>query len=87
VAWPGEGIFVGEPLARPWGESTVEIQADSIVISTTMLDPTRVYRVVGGPTAQGPFDMVLDGIVVPHHMRATITIGEASRAYYKLEAL
>lgn len=52
-----------------------------------MLDPTRVYRVVGGPTAQGPFDVVLDGIVVQHHMRATITIGEASRAYYKLEAL
>jgi xylose isomerase len=19
VAWPGQGLFVGEPLARPWG--------------------------------------------------------------------
>jgi uncharacterized protein (TIGR03790 family) len=84
VAWPGEGIFVGEPLARPWGETTVDIQSDSIAITTTMLQPQHNYEIVGGASETGPFDVVVAGINVAQHARATIEIPEAARAFYVL---
>ncbi|MBW2454087.1 MAG: TIGR03790 family protein [Deltaproteobacteria bacterium] len=74
VWWPGEGNFVGEPLARPWGAHTVEIVDDTLTIRTTMLDPAKVYELGGADLEAGPFTVVLGGLTVPHHELTTITL-------------
>ena len=33
VHWPGEGVFVGDPLARPWG-TKVDATRERIVLDT-----------------------------------------------------
>jgi hypothetical protein len=86
VAWPGEGIFVGDPLARPWGSAQIEVNADHIAVTTTALEPNRSYDVLGGPTADGPWELVVGGISVPHHQRYTFEIPEVSRPFYVLNA-
>ena len=84
VAWPGEGIFVGEPLARPWGSAQVTFNGGTLTIRLTWLDPSRTYELRAAASEAGPFTAVLTGISIPHHQRATITLENADQAYYKL---
>ncbi len=61
VAWPGEGNFVGEPLARPfghrwtWSEGVLDIE-------TTWLERRGAYRIEAADTPDGPWEVALDGI-------------------------
>jgi uncharacterized protein (TIGR03790 family) len=87
VAWPGEGIFVGEPLARPWGAASVTFKDNTVTIETNQLDPARLYQVEAADSAKGPFTPVLTGITVPHYERARIVVPGATRAYYRLSAV
>jgi len=46
VAWPGQGLFVGDPLARPWAnEPSAAIQAGALMIRSRALRRGAVYRV------------------------------------------
>lgn len=46
VAWPGQGLFVGEPLARPWPDApSVRIDDGTLVIHTRALRRGGSYRV------------------------------------------
>lgn len=85
VAWPGEGVFVGEPLARPWGASQVDVQADRIVVTTTLLEPFVPYDILGGASDEGPWEPVISGMTLPHHQRTSFEIPEVSRPYYKVQ--
>jgi len=85
VRWPGEGLFVGEPLARPFGRFFLEFDAGTLRIRTTSLAPGGNYRVVAADSPAGPFETVLDGISVPHHRRETIVLPVADRRVYRLE--
>ena len=38
VQQPGEGLFIGEPLARPWSKTIHSYQGETLVISTKELD-------------------------------------------------
>jgi len=86
VRWPGEGLFVGEPLARPFGRFILEYDAGTLRIRTTSLAPDESYRVVAADSPAGPFTTVLDGISVPHHRMETIALPAAGRRVYRLEA-
>lgn len=57
VHWPGEGVFVGEPLARPFGGAAVEFDPDTLqlVVRSTQFVPGVTYRIESGPTDQGPW--------------------------------
>ncbi len=89
VAWPGEGIFVGEPLARPWGASTVEWDPDdmSLTITTTLLDPAKTYQLSASDSEDGPWTPVLEGITISEHMQTEIVFGPTESPYYRLESL
>ena len=54
VAWPGQGLFVGEPLARPWNQPpTALIEGHELVLRTRSLRRNSTYRVdfrAGGST-------------------------------------
>lgn len=84
VAWPGEGIFVGDPLARPWGRSFLERDGDTLTIRTTWLAPGRDYELAAADAPEGPFETVLAPIRVERHEFTTITLPEATRAVYRL---
>jgi hypothetical protein len=46
VAWPGQGLFVGDPLARPWNQaSSASIEGGDLVLRTRSLRRGSPYRV------------------------------------------
>jgi len=57
VAWPGEGIFVGEPLAAPFAGYSTAIQGDEVVLRTQALPP-GIYALLGADSAIGPYRSV-----------------------------
>ena len=84
VEWPGEGNFVGDPLARPFG-TTVTWEAETLTLDTTQLDRNTAYRVDAADTADGPWDVVLDGIRGGQdHHRQVIVVPDATRDHYRL---
>ncbi len=83
VQWPGEGLFVGEPLARPWGASDVAFEDGTLTITTTMLAPGTAYELRAADTEAGPYSTVLS-ISPEVHERATITLENATSPFYEL---
>ena len=54
VLMPGQGIFIGEPLARPFGGYEVEFDGDAWVATTYALTPGR-YRIESADQPIGPY--------------------------------
>jgi uncharacterized protein (TIGR03790 family) len=84
VDWPGEGVFVGEPLARPWGGAIITWEPPSLTIATTQLVPGALYDLESGPTADGPWTIVQPAISVPDHQLAQILVADAPAPFYRL---
>lgn len=54
VAWPGEGVFVGDPLARPFAPVVRAVGTDALRV--TFHSPVRGHLVLyGAPSPIGPF--------------------------------
>ena len=83
VSWPGEGLFVGEPLARPWG-STVTFVDGTLTIRTTALVPGRTYALSEAEDEAGPYTPVIEGITVPHLQITVVTLEGATAPFYEL---
>jgi len=45
VQQPGEGLFIGEPLARPWSKTIMVYQGQTLIIKTQELDTNNNYRI------------------------------------------
>lgn len=83
VAMPGEGLFVGEPLARPWTGATIDFDGSTLTIETTLLAPGVDYDVQAGDTIDGPWETVFTGSV-PYPVSLPIAIADATAPYYRL---
>jgi hypothetical protein len=87
VVWPAEGIFIGEPLARPFGTGIHSTYAgDVLTIETTTMIPGQMYRIEAADSPDGPFTTVRDGLTVPAYQKATFTIDHPDRATYRLSS-
>ena len=84
VSTPGEGLFVGEPLARPFGAEPVTFAGGALSVQTTHLDPAHSYAIEAADSESGPFVAVQSGITVPSHQRATLTVQPADKAVYRV---
>jgi uncharacterized protein (TIGR03790 family) len=85
VSMPGEGLFIGEPLATPWKPTTTwDPSTRTATVSTTQLEPGLRYAIDQAPGAQGPWTRVQGGLAVPRYQRATFTVQPASAAFYRL---
>ena len=84
VRWPGEGNFVGEPLARPYGPPTVDWTDGLLTIETTMLVPGFSYTLESASTASGPWSPVLEDLDVPAYRFETIVLDDARAPFYRL---
>jgi hypothetical protein len=84
VQWPAEGIFIGEPLARPFGPGFRASYAGGVLtIKTTAMVPGHHYFVEAADSADGPFTRVLDGLSIGKYQRSTFTIPNATRRVYR----
>jgi uncharacterized protein (TIGR03790 family) len=85
VEWPGQGLFVGDPLARPWDGSGVEYDPGTglLRITTNVMQPGLDYLVESAPTADGPWTTVIEGSV-GYSLTLTFEIPEASEPFYRL---
>jgi uncharacterized protein (TIGR03790 family) len=84
VEWPGEGNFVGDPLARPFG-TEVSWEDGVLTLDTTQLDRNTDYRIEAADGPDGPWAVALDGLEGGRdHRRQTIVLDGATRPYYRL---
>ena len=86
VHWPGEGVFIGEPLARPFAGATVEFDPGTLelTITTTQFAPGVTYSISSGPTDQGPWTEI--GTFTPKaDARAAIKLQGATEPFYKID--
>jgi hypothetical protein len=87
VLWPAEGIFIGEPLARPFGSGfRSKLDKGTLVIETTVMIPGVKYLIEAADLAAGPFTTVLDNLTIPKYTRASFSVPNASRAFYRFRA-
>lgn len=84
VSTPGEGLFIGEPLARPWGATTVEYASEKLTITTTLMDPNKVYALEGADAESGQWSTALAPITIPNHQRFAIVLEPATQPFYRL---
>lgn len=86
VSMPGEGLFIGEPLARPWGGHQTGWSASTrtLTLTTTMMKPGLRYAIDSAPTRTGPWTRVQTNLTVMRHQRATLTVTGANEAFYRL---
>lgn len=64
VAWPGEGIFIGEPLARPFAPRLHPL--NDALFELTLISPARaLWRIEQSDSAMGPYQPTAKGINLP----------------------
>ena len=83
VRWPSEGVFVGDPLARPFGTQAT-LENGVLSIKTSSLVPGLRYDLYAAPAASGPFSRIA-AVSVPQYQFATINVPNMSAPFYKLE--
>jgi uncharacterized protein (TIGR03790 family) len=82
VRQPSQGIFVGDPLARPFGTRATLVNG-VLNIKTSSLEPGINYNLYSAPSATGPFSKIAT-FAVPRYQFATITVPGMSAPFYKL---
>jgi uncharacterized protein (TIGR03790 family) len=83
VRQPSQGVFVGDPLARPFGTRATLVNG-LLHIKTSSLEPGLKYDLYSAPSAAGPFSQIAT-ITVPRYQFATVTLANMSAPFYKLQ--
>jgi uncharacterized protein (TIGR03790 family) len=84
VQRPDFGVFIGEPLARPWGRSTLREADETVTIETTWLSPEATYTIDVRSDSEGDWSTAVDSISIDHHGRESIVIEDATEFSYRL---
>jgi len=84
VAWPGEGLFIGEPLARPFAPTLTK--AGEGIYQLTLISPRKaVWRIEQSDSIMGPFQPAPRGLpVVAGKNSLRIALPPSSKAYLRL---
>lgn len=82
VAMPGQGIFIGDPLACPFGGHTIRIMDDAIELTTHTLRP-GLYSILASNSGKPPYRLITSHIVV-RPGKAIIVIPERENIFYHL---
>ncbi|RMG96295.1 MAG: TIGR03790 family protein [Deltaproteobacteria bacterium] len=85
VEWPGQGNFVGEPLAAPYRATVVDWDPAThlLSITTTLLEPGADYVIESADAETGPWTEVLSGSV-PYPVEITLEVPDATAPFYRL---
>lgn len=84
VAWPGEGLFIGEPLARPFAPSLTRTGDE--IYQLKLISPKKaVWRVEQADSIMGPFQSISRGLpVVAGRNTVRISVPPSTKAYLRL---
>jgi uncharacterized protein (TIGR03790 family) len=82
VAMPGQGIFIGEPLANPYGGSRITFSGGVLTIHTYALTP-GCYTIQGADLVIGPYRQISSRVCVGLGMKE-LRIANARNRYYKI---
>ncbi len=85
VAMPGQGVFIGEPLARPYGAYRVEQRNGRWYVKGTALRPGN-YVLFGADKITGPFEHIASGLQVSALTRS-LELPTPLRAFYQLQRI
>ncbi len=83
VQQPGEGIFIGEPLAAPFDGQQTKVEKDRVILKTRTLRP-GLYRVFNAPDVTGPYTAWKKLLKVHPHQR-TFSLRRTDRPVYKIQ--
>lgn len=82
IAMPGQGIFIGEPLANPYGGNQVSFTNGELTIRTHALAP-GFYSVLGADSGVGPSKPVARHVRVGFGMKE-IKLKNAKNLFYRI---
>lgn len=85
VAMPGQGIFVGEPLARPFAGFRQRDDAPGLAVQATRLFAPGLYAIRVAPSMMGPYRVV--GRVPIKPGTREIRLDTAPPGYYRFERI
>ena len=83
VQQPGEGIFIGEPLAAPFDGQQIDVKQDRVILKTRTLQP-GLYRVFNAPEETGPYTAWRKLLEVHPHQRS-FSLPRTDRPVYKIQ--
>jgi len=87
VAMPGQGIFIGEPLANPYGGYSVSVEKDTtLVIRTRTLRANQRYGLLAADSSIGPYQRVKMEVDLNKGVQ-TIRVPSPIQKYYRLISL
>lgn len=85
VQMPGQGVFIGEPLAKPYAAYQLQQQATGLTLSSPVLKP-GYYSVSVADKIGGPFKSLLAAVEISPY-KPTIQLPLPAAAVYKVERL
>jgi uncharacterized protein (TIGR03790 family) len=86
VLMPGQGVFIGEPLARPYGAYRVTREGSRGYVGGPALDLKAAYNIFAADKPQGPFIKVATA-TKPSPLTQSLELPQPIKAYYRLEPL
>lgn len=81
VASPGQGIFIGEPLAAPFGGYSVTVEGNEVILRTQALPP-GTYGMLGANSLVGPYRPEPAPIIV-RPGKNELRLGNLDKAVYR----
>lgn len=85
VAMPGQGLFIGEPLARPYAGIRQREDAPGLVIAAARLFAPGLYEIRAAATMMGPYRVV--GRLPVAAGTREIRLDRAPPAFYRFERI
>lgn len=85
VLTPGQGVFVGDPLAAPFQGYRMVASAQHITVYTAQLLPGN-YKLLAADFVHGPFRLITSGIDIGRGLQS-FTLPPPYQPVYKLERL
>lgn len=84
VVAPWEGVFIGEPLASPWGRVHLRYEGGDLSVTSTWPSPRRAFAIEAADDEAGPFEEILPAQVTTEYGTSTLVVKGADRAVYRL---
>lgn len=85
VVMPGQGVFIGDPLAAPFQGYRLLEKADHLAVETTQLPPGS-YKLLAADAPEGPFRFVRGGIELRGQLQR-FRITPPYAPYYRVERM
>jgi len=84
VAMPGQGVFIGEPLAKPFAGYKTKLENNRLTIKTWQLD-IGTYNLYAGISFVGPYQRISSEVIPVTRGEQTIVISNPNSPVYHIQ--